>query len=263
MQAISNSAAKRAGLVFAGGFAFWLVFLLALDPDLLFGGQHGWVEALRLDGLRVIAASALGSAMGVAQFLLVTRLPVTGPKPVARIAVHAAACLGLSLAALVIAGLGAPLVLPADSPRLATPLAQQIGNDWLLLAFVLGVFAMLLHLARRPAPAAQPQTRFAVPTRGGTLLVDAAEIDWIEAQGNYVALHIGAETHLLRDTLVRVAASLDAGNFVRVHRGAIVNTARLKRITRLTSGDALLQLATGAEIRASRTYAGALRDRIS
>lgn len=247
------------------GFLFWAAFLLALDPDLVFGAAGGWLAAVGDDLPRIIAASVIGSCMAVVQYLLVARFPVTGARRGPRLVIHLSACLALSLAAIAVANVGAPLVLAPDSHRLGTSIGEDIAANWLLLTFVLGAFTVLLQLLRttRAAPsraASRHEARIAVQARNGTLLVDAARIDWIEAQGNYAALHVGAETHLVRETLTRLAQRLDPESFVRVHRSAIVNVARVRRLKPVSSGDAQIELADGTELRASRTFAGALRE---
>jgi two-component system, LytTR family, response regulator len=264
--------AEPALQVAGGGFLFWAVFLLALDPDLIFGAADGWLAAVEQDAPRIVAASMLGSGMAAVQYLLVVRFPVVGEQRLTRLAIHVSACLGLSLAALIIANAGAPLVMPPDNPRLHQSLGHYIASNWLLLTFVLGAFAALLHLVLRPEARTRAErsraapaydARIAVQSRNGTLFIEAARIDWIEAQGNYAALHVGEETHLVRETLTRLAGRLDPACFVRVHRSAIVNVARVRRFKPLSSGDALVELADGAELRASRTFAGALRERVN
>ncbi len=253
------------------GFLFWAAFLLSLDPDLVFGVAGGWLPAVSDDAPRILAASVVGSCMAVAQYLLVARFPVAGARRGSRLIVHVSACLGLSLAAIAVANVGAPLVLAPDNPRLGASIGDDIAANWLLMSFVLGAFAVLLHLLRRqdarprlaaPKATSAHEERVPVQTRNGTLLVEAARIDWIEAQGNYAALHVGEETHLVRETLTRLAGRLDPARFVRVHRSAIVNVARVRRFKPLSSGDALVELSDGAELRASRTFAGALRERV-
>jgi two-component system LytT family response regulator len=76
----------------------------------------------------------------------------------------------------------------------------------------------------------------------------------MEAQGNYLALHEGAEAHLLRENLGSIEAKLNPQEFVRVHRGAIVSLGRVEGITPLGSGDASLRLKNGVELRLSRKY---------
>jgi DNA-binding LytR/AlgR family response regulator len=102
-----------------------------------------------------------------------------------------------------------------------------------------------------------------VKRRGETLLLDPDAIDWIEAEGNYLALHVGSATHLVRGVLGRMERQLHPHGFVRVHRGALVNVARVRRLRTLANGDAWLDLDGGGRVRASRTYGQALRGRLS
>ena len=97
-----------------------------------------------------------------------------------------------------------------------------------------------------------PRTRFLVPARGKTVVVDADSIDWIEAADYYVCLHVGREQHLLRETMDEIERQLDPQHFFRVHRSAIVNLARVREIHPLFRGDCELRLADGATVRLSR-----------
>ena len=97
-----------------------------------------------------------------------------------------------------------------------------------------------------------PRTRFLVPARGKTVVVDADSIDWIEAADYYVCLHCGTESHLLRDTMDEIERQLDPQQFFRVHRSAIVNLARVREIHPLFRGDCELKLADGVAVRLSR-----------
>ena len=63
------------------------------------------------------------------------------------------------------------------------------------------------------------------------------EIDWVEAEGNYVRLHIGAHSHLLRETMKGMEAALDPERFIRIHRSTIVNTERIKELQPLFHGE--------------------------
>jgi len=85
------------------------------------------------------------------------------------------------------------------------------------------------------------------------------QVDWIESQGNYVALHVGAEQHLVRDTVSRFAARLDSRQFLRIHRSMIVAVDRVRAVEPLTNSDTLLHLARGGPLRASRSYAAAVK----
>jgi len=97
-----------------------------------------------------------------------------------------------------------------------------------------------------------PRTRFLVPARGKTIVIDAGTIDWIEAADYYVCLHCGSESHLLRDTMDEIERQLDPQQFFRTHRSAIVNLARVREIHPLFRGDCELRLADGAAVRLSR-----------
>lgn len=97
-----------------------------------------------------------------------------------------------------------------------------------------------------------PRTRFLVPARGKTVVVDVASIDWIEAADYYVSLRCGSQSHLLRDTMDDIERQLDPQHFFRVHRSAIVNLARVREIHPLFRGDCELRLADGVAVRLSR-----------
>jgi two-component system LytT family response regulator len=97
-----------------------------------------------------------------------------------------------------------------------------------------------------------PRTRFLVPARGKTVVVDTATIDWIEAADYYVSLHCGSQSHLLRETMDVIERQLDPQQFFRVHRSAIVNLSRVREIHPLFRGDCELHLADGVKVRLSR-----------
>jgi hypothetical protein len=86
---------------------------------------------------------------------------------------------------------------------------------------------------------------FLVRTSAGDLLVRAEEIDWVEAQGNYVALHMGNEVRLLRRTLAQTEARLKDHGFIRTHRRALVNRTRMRAILPAEVGDAGVRLSSG------------------
>jgi two-component system, LytTR family, response regulator len=97
------------------------------------------------------------------------------------------------------------------------------------------------------------RTRFLIPAREKTIVVDAAQIDWIEAADYYVTLHAGPAAHLLRQTMDEIEKQLDPRQFFRVHRSAIVNVDRVREIHPLFRGDCALLLADGRRIKLSRS----------
>ena len=117
---------------------------------------------------------------------------------------------------------------------------------------------------RRPPPGSPqaPAERILVKEEGRMFFVPAADIDWVEACGNYVKLHIGARTHLVRETMNSLEARLDARRFGRIHRSTIVNLDRIGEMTLWFSGDYLVRLADGTELKLSRWYRERLEARL-
>jgi two-component system, LytTR family, response regulator len=96
--------------------------------------------------------------------------------------------------------------------------------------------------------------RVAVKTDGVIKLVRLADVDFIEAAGRYVTLHVGKEQHLLRETMNDLEAQLDASVFARVHRSAIVNLDRIKELQTESHGEVTVVLEGGRTLRWSRSY---------
>ena len=84
------------------------------------------------------------------------------------------------------------------------------------------------------------------------------EVDWIKAEGNYVRLHAGGSSYLLRETVANMEAQLDPSAFLRIHRSTIVNIDRVREIHQLFHGDYRVKLADGSQHALSRSY----RDRL-
>src|SRR6185295_6690218 len=79
------------------------------------------------------------------------------------------------------------------------------------------------------------------------------DIDWIEAAGNYLRLHVGKAEHLLRESLTALEKKLDPGRFVRIHRSTIVNLERIRELQPAFHGDYVIVLRDGTELALSRT----------
>lgn len=115
--------------------------------------------------------------------------------------------------------------------------------------------AALLQEVRRKRGAPQ---RFVVRDARGLYFVKAADIDWVDAQGNYVRLHAGGRAHLLRDTMKAFEAKLDPAVFVRVHRSAIVNVDRIERLEPYAHGEYIIVLRDGTRLTSSRAHSARL-----
>ena len=99
-----------------------------------------------------------------------------------------------------------------------------------------------------------PFERVVVKSSGRVIFLDATDIDWIEAAGVYVHLHVGAKAYLYRATLGQLQERLDPKLFVRIHRSAMVNTDRIAELQPRTHGEYVVILKNGAELTLSRGY---------
>jgi two-component system LytT family response regulator len=93
--------------------------------------------------------------------------------------------------------------------------------------------------------------RIVVPTSRGDLVIDADEINWIEADDYYAAIHARQGRHLIRESLASLEQRLDSARFVRAHRSAIVNVDRVREV-RTEQGETILLLGGGVRVRVSR-----------
>lgn len=89
---------------------------------------------------------------------------------------------------------------------------------------------------------------------GKTHVVDPADIDWVDAAGDYMCVHVGAETLVMRTTMKKLEEELDEWSFVRIHRSTLVNVSRVQKIETLGKGDCILHLPDGVTLKASRNF---------
>ena len=141
------------------------------------------------------------------------------------------------------------LLKPFDDERFAQSL-QRVrtylnGNDR---------GAIQERLARLVEGLSSPRylSRVAVKAAGRVLFLKAAEIDWIEAAGNYVNLHVGKDSYLLRSRMSELEKRFDPEQFFRIHRSTIVNLDRVKELQPLFKGEAVVVLKDGQQLAASR-----------
>lgn len=97
-------------------------------------------------------------------------------------------------------------------------------------------------------------TRLVIKSAGRIVFLRVEEIDWIEAADNYVRVHAGKESHLIRETLQSLEKRLDAGKFLRIHRSFLVNLDRIRELQPIFHGDYAVKLADGTELTLSRNY---------
>ena len=100
--------------------------------------------------------------------------------------------------------------------------------------------------------------RFVVRRGDRVAIVRTEDVDWLEADGNYVRLHVRAETHRLRASLRALVARLDPARFVRIHKSTVVNVDRVREVQPWFGGDYVAILHDGRQLRVSRTFAPAM-----
>jgi two-component system LytT family response regulator len=115
-----------------------------------------------------------------------------------------------------------------------------------------------LHTLSTTAPL-NHVSRFPVRANGEIYFVRVDDVDWIDAEGNYVALHAAGRRHLVRDTIKSLETRLDPAKFVRVHRSAIINVDRLRKLQPYFHGEYVITLQDGTTLTSSRTYSDRLR----
>ena len=101
--------------------------------------------------------------------------------------------------------------------------------------------------------------RIVVKSGSRSIFLRKGAIEWVEAQGDYVKLHSGKESHLLRETMNALSDRLDPGRFVRIHRSRIVNLDYIREIRPLWGGDCAVLMRDGTELTMSRTYRTSLQ----
>lgn len=107
---------------------------------------------------------------------------------------------------------------------------------------------------RRPAA-----ERFAIRTSGAISFVRAVDVDWIETAGNYVRLHLGRESHLVRETMASIEEQVDRRRFVRTHRSALVNVDRIRGLVPSIGREYLIVLRDGTQVKLGPQYRENLR----
>lgn len=111
----------------------------------------------------------------------------------------------------------------------------------------------------------QPRTyldRLAIRSDGVTRFVNSAQVDWIEASGPYVTLHIGGKHLLHRVSLTALLDKLDPNRFLRIHRSTAVNIDSIVQLEPLSHGELELLIKHGGRVKVSRTHRTALEDRL-
>jgi two-component system, LytTR family, response regulator len=120
----------------------------------------------------------------------------------------------------------------------------------------------LLALVNDIKPETPKLDRLVVKSGGRVFFLRTEDIDWIEAAGNYVRLHLADESHLFRETMNRMETRLDSRKFARIHRSRIVNTERIKELQPWFNGEYVVVLRNGTRLPLSRGYRDKLQEQL-
>ena len=160
----------------------------------------------------------------------------------------------------------------------AVPAFAAHAVDFLLKPFDHERMAKVMRRVREhlaPKPVSPPKTksatqpsqdkspylhRIAVKSVGRTVFVAIDGVDWLETAGNYVSLHVGKETHLVRETMNQIETQLDPSQFVRIHRSTMVRIEAIREIQPLFNGDRAVILRDGTKLTMSRSYRDKVQD---
>ena len=142
------------------------------------------------------------------------------------------------------------LLKPFDEQRFKKAL-NRARREWESKISSEKVLSKLLETLR---PQRHYLHRLVANSAGRVLFLKLADIDWIEAAGNYVTLHAGKESHMVRTSMNALEPRLDPTHFVRIHRGSIVNSERVREMQPLFRGEHVLLLKDGTQLNVGRAF---------
>ena len=159
---------------------------------------------------------------------------------------------------------------PFDPERVRTALErakQRLASDIAPTGkeAPLGAIAHLQNVEPAPLAGASSATeyeRLPIKDGGHTYLLPHADIEWIDAAGDYMCVHAQGKVHILRSTMKDLEAKLGQ-EFVRIHRSTIVNVLKVRAVDTLPKGECLLHLDDDVVVRVSRNYRSAIQRLLS
>ncbi|HZU42325.1 MAG TPA: LytTR family DNA-binding domain-containing protein [Terriglobales bacterium] len=153
------------------------------------------------------------------------------------------------------------LLKPFDQERLHRAL-ERVRNE-LLRPQNPEMTRRLIALLQGVKPKPSGEQRLVIRAGGKVVFLEVNEIEWIEAAANYVRVHAGPESYMLRANIGRIAEKLDPAQFARIHRSTIVNIREIRELQPCNSGEFIVVLRNGKELSGSRGYRVVLQDLIS
>jgi len=144
------------------------------------------------------------------------------------------------------------LLKPFDRQRFEY--AVRRAKDHITLGSGGNVRRSLLSMLTSSRTARKYPNRLIVRSGGHVFFLRTDEVDWIEAAGNYVRLHVGKEAHLLRETMSDIQGKVDPDQFIRIHRSTFVNFDKIKELQPWFHGEYVVILRDGTQLTMSRSY---------
>jgi two-component system LytT family response regulator len=150
----------------------------------------------------------------------------------------------------------------AEAGRRIKALLEEVLGEQRAQALTAGNGGAVAQPTGTTVPRARYLDRLMVKHDGRVFFVKVTDVDWFEASGNYVRVHVGRASHLIRETMHGIEAQLDPNLFARIHRAVIVNMDRIRELQPWFAGDYIVILRDGRQLKLSRTYREALQSRM-
>ncbi|MDG1938044.1 MAG: response regulator transcription factor [Pseudomonadales bacterium] len=165
------------------------------------------------------------------------------------------------------------LLKPISEERFSRALARALGRlmqsqthqaDNKALVGALNVIADRVREKSETQTVGQPndqdERKISIKDGDSVMLVTESHIDWVDAAGDYMCIHVAGETHVIRSTMHELLSRLSQDKFKRVHRSTVVNTDRIVRIQKHMKGEYFLHLDCDEIIKVSRHYKEVIRE---
>lgn len=163
---------------------------------------------------------------------------------------------------------GSPFAVGASVPMAAAAETLRWAHVVVVVYAAIAVFGWWIRPrteATRDATPIRPPDDAPIRLRegGGTFIARPVDIDWLEADGDHVRVHLGDRVHLVDHTLTALTDRLEPHGFARIHRSSLVNTARIRSLQPVGRGDREALLRCGTRLRVARRRVAALEDALN
>ena len=264
---------QRAWLIFGTELASWLPWALATPLVIALARRYDIIRRTTVKTTAVhFAAFALISLVAEAWFAVLRSgleaiQEIRKSKPdLVFLDVQMPGCGGFDVLELLGSDLPSTIIFVTAYDEYALRAFEAGALDYLLKPFDDARFNRSLIRAKDKLAHYKSQRsveRLVVKSRGEVLFLNVADVDWIEAAGCYVCLHVGSETHIMRRTLSELERDLGEEKFIRIHRSIIVSLDRIRALELQNGGEYEVVLQSNVRLRLSRRFRKRLQDRMA